>query len=577
MTQFQGVAASPGIVIGRVLIHNRRPIRISERKAENEKEELQRFHRALELTKQQINELVDKTKREIGEPESRIFEAHLFILEDPSLVDEITQKIGHEGTIAEEAVSTTIKRISELFREMNESAFKTKANDIIDIGNRLLENILEKEDIPTSVNDKGLILVAEDLTPSDTAKLDKTKILGFATDRGGISSHTSILARASRIPAVVGLGDITKKAKSGAPILLDGSEGIVIIEPSDEIISRYKKRQGEHELVQNKVRINVISPAVTLDGKRIDVAANIGSLEEVDLAFSHGADGIGVFRTEFSYLRNRSLPSEEELFNTYSTVAIKANGKPVTIRTLDMGGEKNLPFFDVPYEENPSLGLRGIRLSLNNIDILKTQIRAFLRASVHCNLRLMFPMISTTEEVQQAKKILNEAKRELKSKGVSFNREVDVGVMIETPSAALTSDLLAKEIDFFSIGTNDLIQYTLAVDRTNPKVTNLYESLHPAILRLLKQTIDEGHKAKIRIDVCGEMAGDLSSIPILVGLDVDGLSMSAFSIPNAKAMIGRMRYTECRKIAYYTLKLKTGRQVREYAEKSISNLLKKNP
>lgn len=424
-----------------------------------------------------------------------------------------------------------------IFLSMEDEYMRERAADIRDIGGRIIRALKgEEKSSIGDIKDK-CIIVAKDLTPSDTAQLNREYVLGFITELGGKTSHSAIIARALEIPAVSGIKDATEILKTGDLIILDGVKGIIYINPDESLIDEYQNKIQREMEEKRELLIYKDRKVLTKDGKRIEVAANISSKEEVDVALKYGADGIGLFRTEFLFMNRETAPTEEEQFEVYKYVLEKMDFRPVIIRTLDVGGDKKIPYIDVGTEMNPFLGLRAIRLCFERLDLFKTQLKALLRASIYGNLKIMFPMISKVDEIKRAKEILEDVKAELKKAGQKFSDKIEIGIMIEVPSAAIISDLLAKEVDFFSIGTNDLIQYTLAVDRMNEKVSNIYEPSHPAILRLIKMVIDNAHKEGKWVGMCGEMASDISMIPLLIDYGIDELSMSAPSILKVKKEI----------------------------------------
>ncbi len=547
----KGIAASPGIEIGKAYVvkHEQVVVDTSPIKKEDVGKEMKRFKDALKITKLQIEKIKVKAQKELGSEKAKIFDAQLMALEDPVFMDEIKSKIGNELITADNAVSQVAKSYIAEFSNVEDEYLKERAADVKDIGERLIKNILGISADAFSLEQEAII-IAKDLSPSDTAQMDKDKVKAFATDIGGKTSHTAIMARSLEIPAVVGLKDATKKINMGDIVIIDGNEGVIYANPDDETIKRYEKLKEDYFDNLRELKQLRDLPAQTSDNlRRVEISANIGTPKDINGALENGAEGIGLYRTEFLYMDKQSLPTEEEQFAAYRQVVEKMTPRPIIIRTLDIGGDKKLPYLDMPDELNPFLGWRAIRICLDRPDILKTQLRAILRASAYGKTKIMYPMISGVEEVREANKILDEAKHELKDEGIAFDKNLEVGIMVEIPSVAVTADILAKEVDFFSIGTNDLIQYTLAVDRMNEYISHLYEPLHPAALRLIKNVIDSSHKEGKWAGMCGEMAGDPLVAPILLGMGLDEFSMNASSIPRVKKVIRSLTYDKAKEIA----------------------------
>jgi len=573
----KGVAASPGIAIGKAYILEKENLCILEYKIKQEEveREIKRFKKAVEESKKQVLEIKDKVSKEIGKQEAYIFQSYLNILEDPLLIDGTIEKIKNSRLNAEAALRATYKSFPEKFKAIQSEFIKERFRDVEDVAQRILQNLLEQPTMSLSHLEEKIIIVAYDLAPSDTVSIDKDKVLGFATDVGGRTSHTAIMARALEIPAVVGLRDITKKVKPGSTIIVDGNSGKVIINPTPRQIERYKEKKRKF-LIYKKSLENLKSlPPKTIDGREIELAANIAGPEEVDLAMRDGAEGVGLYRTEYLYMNRSSLPSEEEQLEAYRAVVEKVAPYSVIIRTLDLGGDKFLSHFPVPREINPFMGCRAIRLSLELVEVFKTQLRAILRAAMYGKVKVMYPMISALEEVRKANRILSEVKEELKREGLSFSDSVDIGVMIEVPSAAVMADILAREVDFFSLGTNDLIQYTLAVDRVNEKVAHLYQPLHPTILRLIDNVVKAAHREGIWVGACGEMASDPLGVSVLLGLGVDELSVAPTSILEIKKVIRELNWEETQKIVSHLLNLGTSKQVKRYLDSRIGKKIRK--
>ncbi|WP_243120212.1 phosphoenolpyruvate--protein phosphotransferase [Caloramator sp. E03] len=532
----KGIASSKGYAIGYVYLKQDENVNLDEIAFTSINEEKEKLNVAIEKAKEQLQKIKEKAEKSIGKAEAEIFSSHIMLLEDEEFIKAITSLIENENIVAEKAVEKAVKTFADMFSMMEDNYMKERAADIKDIGKRLIKNLCGIVDDAEDLGE-NTVVVAHDLTPSDTAQIDKSKVCAFLTDIGGFTSHSSILARTLEIPCVVGMQDITSSVKTGDRIIVDGVEGIVIINPDEDTIKKYEKLKEEFENEKIKLRRLIDVNAVTKSGKRVIVAGNIGSPKDADKVLEVGGEGIGLFRTEFLFMGKENFPTEEEQFEAYKYVASKMNGRQVIIRTLDIGGDKSLPYLDMPHELNPFLGYRAIRLCLDNKPLFKTQLRAILRASAFGKIGIMFPMISSLEEFLKAKEIVEECKAELREEKINFDENVEIGVMIEIPSAALIADELAKYVDFFSIGTNDLIQYTLAVDRMNEKVSYLYNPMHPAVLKLIEMTINAAHKEGKWCGMCGEMAGDERAIPKLLELGLDEFSMSASSILRAKEII----------------------------------------
>ncbi|CCJ33194.1 phosphoenolpyruvate--protein phosphotransferase [Caloramator australicus] len=535
---FKGIAASNGIAIGRAHIY-KKDTNIIRYEVKDSEKEIKRLEEAIGKAKEEIMLLIEHSVKKIGKQSADIFEAHLMFLEDEEFINSIKNKIKNYNINSEYAVKSVADDFSNIFLNIDNQYFKERAMDIKDVADRIINLLNGSKKSSLSNIKERCILIAEDLTPSETVQLDKNYILGIAVNHGGKTSHAAIIARSMEIPAVVGLGNITEHVKEGDLIIIDGREGTLIINPNDEEVKKYKEIQKnlfeEYDELLKFKEVNILDK----NGKRIEVASNISRKDEVDLALKYGADGIGLFRSEFLYMGRESLPLENEQFEAYKYVLEKMQGKPVIIRTLDIGGDKNISYLDMEYEQNPFLGLRAIRLCLARKDIFKTQLRALLRASKYGRLRIMFPMISGLEELLEVKNILNETEEELKTEGIDVGK-YEIGIMIETPSAAIISDILAKEVDFFSIGTNDLIQYTLAVDRMNKNVSYLYNPSHEAILRLIKKIIDNAHNEGIWVGMCGEMASDLSMAKRLIEMGLDEFSVSPSLILKLKKELDKI-------------------------------------
>ncbi len=533
----KGIGASPGIVLGKALVIEETELVIERKTINDTQAEVTKLKDAVAISKEELTKVKEKALAELGEHEAEIFEAHLLVLEDPELVESAVCKINDEKVNAEFALNEIKEMFVTMFESMDNEYMRERAADIKDVTNRIIRHILGVKVVDLANLEEEVVLVAHDLTPSDTATMDKKKVLGFLTDIGGRTSHTAIMSRTLEIAAVVGLNNATKEIKDGDFVVFNGDTGEVTINPDNETIDTYKKLKNDFEEYKKALELLKGQKTVTLDGRHVELAGNIGTPSDVEGLIKNDAEGVGLYRTEFLYMDREQAPTEEEQFTAYKTVLEKANGKQVVIRTLDIGGDKVLPYLPLPEEMNPFLGYRAIRLCLDRKDIFKVQIRALLRASVYGKLCVMFPMISGLEEFQAAKEFVEECRAELHAEGVKTSETIQWGIMVEIPAAAVMADELAKYVDFFSIGTNDLIQYTLAADRMSEKVSYLYNPMHPAVLRLIKMTIDGAHKHGKWVGMCGEMAGDEAAIPTLVQYGLDEFSMSATSILGAKKII----------------------------------------
>jgi len=575
--ELNGIPAAAGIAIGRIYLLDSEDIEIYiPKKRIDDKElssEIARFEGALLHTREEILNIQKNIAKEIGNGHAEIFNAHLLILEDRSLIEEVITRLKKERVVVEYIFYDVLQRYITAFSKMEDGYLKERISDINDVGKRILRHLLGRK--PRGVHDipKERIVVAYDLSPSDTAMLDKENVLAFVTDIGSRTSHTAIMAKSLEIPAVVGLEDVTKEAVNGDLVIVDGIKGKVIINPDEKTLRKYEAEKNKFTDLGKSLEKLKNLPAQTKDGRKIILSANIEFHDEMHSVLAHGAEGIGLYRTEYFYMNRDNLPSEEEHYNAYKKVALQMVPSPVIIRTLDLGGDKFLSQLQIPHEMNPFMGWRAIRFCLARPDIFKVQLRAILRASVHGNLKLMYPMISGVEELRQANAILDEAKRDLKRQEIPFNEELEVGAMIEVPSAALTADLLAEEVSFFSIGTNDLIQYSLAIDRVNEKIAYLYEPAHPAVLRLIKNIVDTGHSHNIWVGMCGEMAGDPFLTIVLLGLGLDELSTSPVNIPEVKNVIRLVTYQESKNLAEEALKMRTGKEIEAFLREELKNII----
>lgn len=568
---YKGTGASPGIALGRALVIEHSELVIEKKTIENIDEEIQKLESAVKVSKEELTKVKEKALAELGEHEAEIFEAHLLVLEDPELIGSAISKIRDEKVNADYALNEIKEMFVAMFESMDNEYMRERAADIKDVTNRVLRHILGIKVVDLAGLDEEVVLIAHDLTPSDTATMNKNMVLGFLTDIGGRTSHTAIMARTLEIAAVVGLNDITKKVKDGDYIVFNGDTGEVIVNPDEETKAKYASLKEEFEEYRKSLELLKGQASITTDDRHVELAGNIGSPNDVEGLIKNDAEGVGLYRTEFLYMdKEDSFPTEEEQYEAYKAVLEGMNNKPIVIRTLDIGGDKELPYFEMEAEMNPFLGYRAIRLCLDRKDIFKTQLRALYRASVHGKLRIMFPMISSLEELLDAKEVIKEVLKELDAENIAYSNDVEVGMMIEIPSAAVISDVLAKHVDFFSIGTNDLIQYTCAVDRMNQKISHLYNQFNPAVLRLIKMVIDNAHKEGKWVGMCGESAGDQRMIPILLGFGLDEFSMSPISILPARKLITSLSYADMQKFADEVLAMGTAKEIKEYVDKTFN-------
>ncbi len=537
MKQLKGIGASTGIAIGKIFMYTPKqlPVNAEEKDSLPFSEKKEILERVINAAEKEIDALYKNTRKN-AEKEAEIFQAHILFLKDPTIIKKIDELLKQNFTLPA-AVKKAFEESVAIMEKMENPYFKARAKDLRDVEERLLRKISGIETQSLSSIPYPAIIVAKDLTPSDTASLDRKNVLGFVTETGGITSHTAILAEALGIPAVVGVRNILSEAKNGMLAILDGSTGDIILEPDETTLARYRQKKEQYEREKKELEKVKFLSVSTKSGKTIEVSANIGKTDDINIAINSGADGIGLFRTEFLFLDREIPPSEEEQFNAYKKVLEAFGSKPVIIRTLDIGGDKQIPYLGLEKELNPFLGVRAIRLCLKNKGLFKTQLRAILRASIYGNVKIMYPMIAIKDEIIEANNLLKTVKKELTEEGVAYKKDFEVGIMVEIPSAALNADELIKYVDFFSIGTNDLIQYTFAADRTNRNVSYLYNPLHPSILKLIEMTIKASHKHNKWTGMCGEMAGDPKAIPILLKMGIDELSMSPSKIPNAKKLI----------------------------------------
>ena len=571
----KGIPVSSGIGIGRAYLIDRRKIKVERYpiKAEEVPKEVERFHKALDLAKTQLIEIKENLIKELGDKgHAHIVDVHILILEDEMLINEAIKIVEQERVNAEWALRTVMSQFVNIFEGIEDTYLKERRSDIEHVGERILRNLVGKTISNISELDQDVIIIAHDLSPADTAQMHKGKVIAFATDMGGRTSHTAITARSLEIPAVVGLENVSATIKTGDPVIVDGNDGLLIINPTPSEFRTYLDKQKHYKYIVSELLRLKDEPAETLDGYRVDLKANIEFFDEIPNILSRGAEGIGLYRTEFLYMNKKELPTEEEHFKVYKKLAEQITPYSAVIRTLDMGGDKVGTHLQEAEEPNPVLGLRAIRFSLRHQDLFKLQLRAILRASAYGKLKILYPMISGINELRQANEILDKVKQELLSKGIYFDEGIQVGAMIEIPSAAMTVDFLAKEVDFFSIGTNDLIQYSIAIDRGNEHVAYLYEPLHPAVLRSIKQCVRSAHSEGIRVAMCGEMAGDPLCTLILLGLGLDELSMNASSLPIIKKIIRSVRFQQGAELTYRAMTLSSAAEIEEYVGDAMKRL-----
>ncbi|MBU4439709.1 MAG: phosphoenolpyruvate--protein phosphotransferase [Acetobacterium sp.] len=569
----EGISASPGIAIARAFVYEKIAVEVNKNKTDDTQAEIEKFHVALKLSHQQLESIRLKAIDELGEEEGAIFEAHAMVLDDPEFVEGVEAEINENQLSADFAVNVVTDRFYAIFDQMDDPYFSARAADIKDVGTRVQNNILGIVQADLSSLNEDVIIIADDLTPSDTAQMDKKRVMGFATNIGSRTSHTAIMARSLEIPAVLGLCDITDTVTTGDLMVVDGLTGKVCINPTNEQLASYENEKQKYQDYLKELEELKDLDAITLDGIKIELVGNIGEPNDVAGVLKNGGVGVGLYRTEFLYMNSDVMPSEEKQFAAYRSVLEAFPNGPVVIRTLDIGGDKKLPYLPMDNELNPFLGLRAIRLCFKEVGLFKTQLRAILRASIYGHAHIMFPMISSITEVRQAKAILFDCMKELDAEQVAYDKAVKVGVMIEIPSAAIAADIICKEVDFFSIGTNDLCQYTLAVDRMNQEVSYLYDPFNPAILRLIKQvTATSDKKENFFTGMCGEMAGDPAAAVLLLGLGLYEFSMSALAIPQIKKIIRSVRYEDAKVIAETALNLETGEEIMDFIQDAMKKL-----
>ncbi|HFK7602813.1 phosphoenolpyruvate--protein phosphotransferase [Listeria monocytogenes] len=565
--ELKGIAASDGIAIAKAYLLVEPDLSYEKTEVTDVESEVKRFESALEVSRTELSMIREKAAKDLGEDKAQIFDAHLLVLNDPELTGPIEESIKNSKTNAETALQETTDMFIGMFESMDNEYMRERAADIKDVRKRVLSHLLGVTIPNPALIDEEVVVVAADLTPSDTAQLNRNFVKGFVTDIGGRTSHSAIMARSLEIPAVVGTKEVTASVAKNDIVIIDGLEGNVIIHPTEEQIAHYEKIKSDFALLQAEWDKLKNEKTVSKDGVHVELAANIGTPNDLEGVISNGGEAVGLYRTEFLYMGRDNFPTEEEQFEAYKAVVSGMDGKSVVVRTLDIGGDKTLPYLELPEEMNPFLGFRAIRLCFANEELFRTQLRALLRASVYGNLKIMFPMIATVNEFRQARDILLDEKAKLKAAGTEVSDSIELGIMIEIPAAAVLADQFAKEVDFFSIGTNDLIQYTMAADRMNERVSYLYQPYNPSILRLVKMVIDASHKEGKWTGMCGEMAGDQTAVPLLLGLGLDEFSMSASSILKSRSLIKRLDQSEMVKLAEEALNKSTAEEVVELVEK----------
>ena len=575
MLQLKGIAASQGISFAKAYVFVEPDLTVKEVKIEDVEAEVKRFEDAIEASKKELTIIKENALASLGADKAAVFEAHLLILDDPEFMGTVKTDIESKVINAEYAFKETSDMFISMFEAMDNEYMKERAADIRDVSKRILAHLLGVDLPNPSLIDEEVIVIAEDLTPSDTAQLNKKYVKGFATNIGGRTSHSAIMARSLEIPAVVGTSSITEDVKNGDTLILDGLDGVVLVNPDEATTAEYKEKHAKFEAQKAEWAKLVTEKSVTKDGHEVILAANIGTPADLEGVKNNGGEAVGLYRTEFLYMGRDQLPTEDEQFEAYKAVLEGMGDKPVVVRTLDIGGDKELPYLDLPKEMNPFLGWRAVRIALDRREILHAQLRAVLRASAFGKLAVMFPMIISVEEIRELKSVLETLKAELRAEGKAFDENIQVGVMVETPSAAVNAKFLAKEVDFFSIGTNDLTQYTLAVDRGNELISHLYNPMSPSVLGLIKQVIDASHAEGKWTGMCGELAGDERATLLLLGMGLDEFSMSAISVPHIKKLVRNVSYQEAKALADEALQKPTAAEIEQLiqaflAEKSLN-------
>ena len=570
----QGIGVSSGVATGPVFLLTTEEDRVVERAITEEEiaREIARFEESLIATRRQLHEIQRQVSEAIGQESASIFDAHLLVVDDRSLVEEVIRGLSLHKKNVESVLRVVADRYAQALLRVEDDYLRERAVDVRDVTRRILRNLSGGTSTSLARLQQPCIVVAHDLAPSEAAVINKEKVIAFATDLGSPTSHTAIMARALGIPAIVGLRDISVRVSAGDQVLLDGSKGVFIIRPTHEDLEQYGKVEASRRTIQHNLAQLRHVPAETLDGYHVQLSANIELPSDLDSVIEHGASGVGLFRTEYLYLSRKTLPTEEEQTAIYTEVAERLKPAHVVIRTLDLGGDKFVSHVKMPQEVNPFMGWRAIRFCLAQPEIFKTQLRAILRASRVGNVKIMYPMVSNLEEVLKANALLDECRAELRAKGQPFDEDLDVGLMIEIPSAALTANLLAAHADFFSLGTNDLVQYTLAVDRVNERIAYLYQPTHPAIIRLIKNTIDAGHQQGIWTGICGEMAGNPLMVPLLIGLGVDEFSVSPSLVPMVKDVVRKLKFSEAESLAETVLRMESASDIMKQCQQLVGRV-----
>lgn len=571
----KGIIASPGIAIGKAFVLEQKEVVINEALLKDASEceaEVEKFRKAVTETEAQLNDIIETTEKRLSAKEADVFRAHLMMLNDPTLEDAVMDKINNGMMHADKAVAEATEEVSAMLASLDDEYLRERAADIKDVGGRILDNVVGNVRVSLDQLDEEVVVFANDLTPSDTATMDMNYVKGFVTQLGGRTSHTSIIARIMGLPAIVGTGDVLSKVKHGDMVVLDAVDCDVMVNPDDAKMAEGKKKLEDFHEHKRQLDAVKMLEAVTTDGHKVEVVGNIASPNDCKGAKENGAEGVGLFRTEFLYMSRPTLPSEDEQFEAYKAAAEAMAPGAVIIRTLDIGGDKAADCIKFPEEMNPFLGWRAIRMYFDRLDIIKPQMRAVLRASAFGKLRVMFPMVISVEEITKMYAIIDECKAELKNEGKAFDENLEIGIMVETPSAAINAEKFAKIVDFFSIGTNDLTQYVLGVDRGNEMIADLYQPLHPSVIRAIKMVIDASHKEGKWTGVCGELAGDEKGAALLLGMGLDEFSMSAGSIPTIKNLIRKSSFAEMQKAAEEALELQTSEEVNAYVDKLLEKV-----